>query len=436
MTEAAACQSVLEDQPWKVVPTQLEAVLSSMREGLMLFDAEGRLLTANPAALRIFGFESLDECRRQLEELPATLEWYDTGGRPLPVRQRPLERVLRGQSFSGLEVQVRRSHTGAMWVGSFGGAPVPSPEGEASLAVLTFRDVTAQKQEQWWCGQLSMASIDTERAVASSEERRTTQLIALNTELELRNRDVERASQLKSEFLASVSHELCIPLNSIMGFSDLLAEETPGQLNDKQRRFLGHIRKAAQRLLKLINQILDLSKIEAGRLELRCESFHLAAVLSETLALIGPLASAKGVAVHNQAPPDFEVFADRVWLGLILNNLLSNAIKFTAEGGEVRIECAAQDGFVSISVSDSGVGIPPEEHQAIFEEFYQVGATTQGAREGVGLGLAIARRLVHQHGGRIWVESQPSLGSRFSFTLPRPALGPPGQLHDAEACSR
>ena len=436
MGEATLCQSLFEDRRWKAGPTELEAAVSSMTEGLMLFDLEGRLLTANPSALRIHGFESFEQCRRQLRELPETLELYEADGRPLPVAQRPLQRVLRGESFSGLEVQVRRTDTGAVWIGSFGGAPVPSPAGEAGLAVLTFRDITAQKQEQWWREQLTMAIIDTQRALASSEERRTTQLVALNTELELRNREVERANRLKSEFLASVSHELRTPLNSIIGFSDLLAEETPGQLNDKQKRFLGHVRKAAHHLLKLINDILDLSKIEAGRLELRCENVSLAAALSEVLAVIGPLASAKGIRVHSQAPPDFEVFADRVWLGLILSNLLSNAVKFTAEGGEVRIECEAQEDFVSISVSDSGVGIPPEEHQAIFEEFYQVGATTKGAREGAGLGLAIARRLVDQHGGSIWVESQPGRGSQFRFTLPRQAARSSREMFDSEACSR
>ncbi|MCH8269458.1 MAG: response regulator, partial [Acidobacteria bacterium] len=256
---------------------------------------------------------------------------------------------------------------------------------------------------------------DLERRVAE----RTAQLAAVNQELELRNREVERATQLKSQFLASMSHELRTPMNAILGFSGLLADGTGGPLNEKQARYVEHVRKGGQHLLELINDILDLSKIEAGQLELHPENFVLAEALSEVLSITKPLAMTKKIRVESSVGTGLRVYADRVRCKQILYNLLSNAIKFTPEGGEVWIEASAEGSFLRLSVRDTGIGIAPEEQETIFEEFHQVGTTTKGVKEGTGLGLAITRRLVEQHGGRIWVESQPGQGSRFSFTLPR-----------------
>ncbi len=237
-------------------------------------------------------------------------------------------------------------------------------------------------------------------------------------ELEVRSREVERANQVKSQFLASMSHELRTPLNAIIGFSDLLTEETAGPLSEKQKRFVGHIRGGGHHLLQLINDILDLSKIEAGRIELRRENFTVAGALPEVLSTITPQAMAKKIQLESQVASELVVHADRVRFKQILYNLLSNAVKFTPERGEVQIESSAAGEFVSISVSDTGAGITAEDQKVIFEEFRQVGTTTKGVKEGTGLGLAITRRLVEQHGGRIWVESEPAKGSRFSFTLP------------------
>jgi PAS domain S-box-containing protein len=254
-----------------------------------------------------------------------------------------------------------------------------------------------------------------------SEEERQKFMVSLETanrELELRNREVERATQLKSKFLASMSHELRTPLNAIVGFSDLLAEETAGQLNDKQQRFVNHIKQGSAHLLQLINDILDLSKIEAGQLELRCEQFLVKEALPEVLSTIRPLAMAKNIQVQQKLGTDRPVYADRVRFKQILYNLLSNAVKFTPKGGRIEIDCFESVNQVCLSVTDTGIGIRPEDQQIVFEEFRQVEGSPDAVNEGTGLGLAITKRLVEQQGGKISLSSEPGKGSRFTFTLP------------------
>ncbi len=249
-----------------------------------------------------------------------------------------------------------------------------------------------------------------------AEERRS--LSVINQELDLRNREVERANRMKSEFLASMSHELRTPLHSIIGFSELLAEQESGELNQKQKRQLDHILRGARHLLSLINDILDLSKIEAGRLELHPERFLALPAISEVLATIEPMASPKHIRIGNEVDPALTVWADRLRFKQILYNLLSNAVKFTPDGGSVSISAAQQEDSIEIAVQDNGIGIPLEEQALIFDEFHQAAATTKGVKEGTGLGLAITRRLVEKHGGEIWVDSKPGSGSRFTFCLP------------------
>jgi signal transduction histidine kinase/DNA-binding response OmpR family regulator len=244
------------------------------------------------------------------------------------------------------------------------------------------------------------------------------ELAAANRQLEVRNREVERATQLKSKFLASMSHELRTPLNAIVGFSDLLAEQTAGQLNDKQNRFVNHIKQGSSHLLQLINDILDLSKIEAGQLELHCEDFHVAETLPEVLSTIRPLAMAKNIKVEQELETNSLVFADRVRFKQILYNLLSNAVKFTPKDGRIDIYCLEIENFVRISVTDTGIGIRAEDQRVVFEEFRQVEGNTGAPSEGTGLGLAITKRLVEQQGGKMFLESETGKGSRFSFTLP------------------
>jgi signal transduction histidine kinase len=244
-----------------------------------------------------------------------------------------------------------------------------------------------------------------------TEERLREMQEAYTRELELRN-------QLKSEFLASMSHELRTPLHTIIGFAELLAEELEGPLNEKQKRFMNHIHTDSVHLLNLINDILDISKIESGRMELRRESFDIAGVLEEILSSVRPQAAVKSIAIETSLSLPATILADRLRVKQVLLNLLSNALKFTPKGGSVRIEAAQRDGLIEISVIDTGIGIAKEQHEAVFDKFYQVGSTTKGVREGTGLGLAITKALVEEHGGSIRLQSEPGKGSRFTFTIP------------------
>ncbi len=255
-------------------------------------------------------------------------------------------------------------------------------------------------------------------------------LAATNQELGLRNREVERATQMKSTFLASMSHELRTPLNAIVGFSDLLAEGTSGALNTKQKRFVDHIKQGSAHLLQLINDILDLSKIEAGQLEMHTEEFLVQDALPEVLSTIDPLAMAKNIRLEQKLESKSLVKADRVRFKQILYNLLSNAVKFTPKAGRISIDCVDDWDFVRVSVTDTGTGIRAEDQEVIFDEFRQGEGTADGVREGTGLGLAITRRLVEQQGGRINVASEFGKGSCFTFSLP--AVEPRSEGHAIE----
>lgn len=283
---------------------------------------------------------------------------------------------------------------------------------EPDILIHAFNEMLGQIQERE--GALQQVHRELEQRV----EARTAQLAAANKELELRNREVEHATKLKSKFLASMSHELRTPLNAIVGFSDLLAEGVPGELNPKQKRFVNHIKQGSAHLLQLINDILDLSKIEAGQLELHCEHFHMKDALPEVLSTIRPLAMAKNIQVEHMLEIDRPAYADRVRFKQILYNLLSNAVKFTPQDGRISIACAEDEDFVSISVTDTGIGIRAEDQTVVFEEFRQVEGGKDSTHEGTGLGLAITKRLVEQQGGKLSLVSELGKGSRFSFTLP------------------
>jgi signal transduction histidine kinase/DNA-binding response OmpR family regulator len=269
--------------------------------------------------------------------------------------------------------------------------------------------------------QIQQRDVALQRAHGELEQRvreRTIQLAVANKELDLRNREVERATQMKSKFLASMSHELRTPLNAIVGFSDLLSDETPGELNVKQKRFVNHIKQGSTHLLQLINDILDLSKIEAGQLELHSEEFLVKDALPEVLSTISPLAMAKNIRVEQKMESKSLVKADRVRFKQVLYNLLSNAVKFTPKEGLIGIDCVDDGAFVRVMVTDTGIGIRPEDQGVVFEEFRQVEGTAHSTHQGTGLGLAITKRLVEQQGGTVSLESELGKGSRFSFTLP------------------
>jgi GAF domain-containing protein len=238
-------------------------------------------------------------------------------------------------------------------------------------------------------------------------------------EIEDKSRQIEAANRHKSEFLANMSHELRTPLNAIIGFSEVLQERLFGELNEKQAEYTSDILTSGQHLLSLINEILDLSKVEAGRMELELSSFDLPLAIDNARTFVRERAVKHGITLDVDVDEQLgDYVGDERKIKQILLNLLSNAVKFTPEGGRISITANKTDNGAEISVSDTGVGIAPEDQPKIFEEFRQVGSDSTHKTEGTGLGLTLAKKFVELHGGKIWVESEVGKGSTFSFTLP------------------
>jgi signal transduction histidine kinase/DNA-binding response OmpR family regulator len=238
-------------------------------------------------------------------------------------------------------------------------------------------------------------------------------------EIEQKSRQLEVASRHKSEFLANMSHELRTPLNAIIGFSEVLTERLFGDLNAKQAEYLEDILASGRHLLSLINDILDLSKVEAGRMELEVGSFSLTEALENGLTMVRERASRHGVALNLDVDPVIGVVeADERKVKQVIFNLLSNAVKFTTDGGQVDVTARVVDAHVHVAVRDTGIGIAAEDQVRIFEEFQQAGSAAGRAPEGTGLGLALARKFVELHGGELWLQSQVGVGSTFTFSLP------------------
>ncbi|MFQ5938041.1 MAG: sensor histidine kinase, partial [Acidiferrobacterales bacterium] len=238
-------------------------------------------------------------------------------------------------------------------------------------------------------------------------------------EIQDKGRQLEIASQHKSQFLANMSHELRTPLNAIIGFSEVLLEKMVGELNDKQADYLNDIFTSGKHLLNLINDVLDLSKIEAGKLELELSTLDLRQLLEGSLVVVKEGALAHGITLSLDMTDDIDtVVADERKVKQIVFNLLSNAVKFTLDKGKVGIKAQRANGVVEIAVWDTGMGIAAKDQERIFEEFQQVGQELTDKPEGTGLGLALTKKFVELHGGAIGVESNPGRGSIFTFTLP------------------
>ncbi|HEY7204980.1 MAG TPA: GAF domain-containing protein [Methylomirabilota bacterium] len=244
-------------------------------------------------------------------------------------------------------------------------------------------------------------------------------------EIEDKSRQLEAASRHKSEFLANMSHELRTPLNAIIGFSEVLSARMFGDLNDKQEEYLRDIHASGHHLLALVNDILDLSKIEAGRMELEPTILDLPTLIENALVFVRERAARRGIALHHDVDRRLgQLRGDERKIKQVLLNLLSNALKFTPEGGRIDVAARVVDGMAQVSVTDTGIGIAPEHQEAVFEEFRQVGTAAKKV-EGTGLGLTLSRKFIELHGGRIAVESALGAGSAFTFTLPLPLGDPP-----------
>jgi signal transduction histidine kinase len=243
--------------------------------------------------------------------------------------------------------------------------------------------------------------------------------VRLFNEIQEKSLQLEIANRHKSEFLANMSHELRTPLNAIIGFSEVLQERMFGDMNDKQTEYINDIHGSGKHLLSLINDILDLSKVEAGRMELELATFDVPSAIDNALTLIKERAGRHNIELQAKVEPEITaITGDERKVKQILLNLLSNAVKFTPEGGRIIVAARPADDMVEVSVTDTGIGIAPEDCEAVFEEFRQVGTDYTKKAEGTGLGLALTRKFVELHGGKIWVTSEVGKGSTFAFTLP------------------
>lgn len=369
---------------------RIHELIENAPDAILQVDSTGKIIIANRTAELLFGYDRDEFVGMQVDILvpqsargghAAHRRAFEAGGVSRPMG---LGLNLRARRKDGLEVPVEISLS-----------PTHTDNGICVTAII--RDVTERKRAEQQIESLKKSYL---------------------AELEARHQEAERLNQLKSEFIASVSHELRTPLHTIIGFAELLAEQEAGPLNEKQRRFVHHIRSDSDHLLSLINDVLDLSRIEAGGMVVRTEGFSLQTVISEAVNAIRPLAGNKKVAIHEDQIPDVSVLADLLRVRQILYNLLSNSVKFTDPGGEVHVTAHPDEDYVRITVSDTGIGIPAAECDRIFDKFYQVGYTTTGVRQGTGLGLTICKQLVEMQGGKIWVDSKVGRGSRFHFTLP------------------
>ncbi len=388
-------------------------VVENMREGLVIATPDTSLLHWNPAALRLLGFTDLEEGRRRQREFGEMFELSTPGGVPIPEEQWPLARVRRGEQFVDYEVRVRRLDRDWVRTLSYTGSPVHYAGGKA-LAFMMLADITERKKSE----QLLRDAKDIlEHEVAERTEELRTALVR-----------AEAADRIKSAFLATMSHELRTPLNSIIGFTGIVLQGLAGPLTPEQTKQLGMVRGSARHLLELINDVLDISKIEAGQLEMRPAPFQLPELIERAVGTVRPLAEKKGLTLAAVVAPELgEIVSDRRRVEQILLNLLNNAIKFTDNGGVTLTvsptEYASQPA-VRLCVADTGIGIKAPDLVTLFQPFRQVDTGLSRLHEGTGLGLAICRRLATLLGGEITAASEWGRGSEFTVVLP---LRPPAQ---------
>jgi signal transduction histidine kinase len=393
---SAISSSIADTKPvFDVILQSCQRLFSGETVGVTLVRDDGMLDTAANAGP---GYEELKKIFPQpltrdtasgtaiLERKVMVYPDIDTGD--MPPKSRDGCRAIGTQSMAFAPMLFEGRAIGTLWIGR----PFKGPFSHKHLALLrTFA----------------------EQAVIAIQNAR------LFREIQDKSRQLEVANKHKSEFLANMSHELRTPLNAIIGFSEVLLERLFGELNEKQDDYLKDIHSSGRHLLTLINDILDLSKIEAGRMELEPSTFDLASALSNATTLVRERAQQHGIVLGQQVDSQLgEITADERKFKQILVNLLSNAVKFTPDGGRIDVTAHRKEDNVLIAVHDTGIGIAPEDQAAVFEEFRQVGRDYTSKQEGTGLGLTLTKKFVELHGGRIWLESEPGKGSTFTFTIP------------------
>ena len=376
---------------------QLDAIIGHMNEGLIVADGDGNVLSINAAGLRLYGLAEMGELRGPFRDLIDRIEFAAADGTAVPVDQWPLARATAGETFADYVLHVRRPAAGRRWVASYAGTGIRGDDGRVAIAIVTFRDVTAQTE----------ADANLARAKRDADDAREA---------------AEAANRSKDEFLATLSHELRTPLNAILGWAQLLRADVAagaGEASDLEQG-LATIERNARVQAQLIEDLLDVSRIVSGHLRLNSRPTDLRTILAAAADAVRPTADAK--LVRLELPPSdgpAPLVGDPDRLQQVAWNLLANAVKFTPAGGTVRATVAPVAGGWELAVVDTGQGIAPEFLPYVFDRFRQADGTASRTHGGLGLGLAIVRHLVAQHGGTVTAHSDgPGRGAIFRVWLP------------------
>lgn len=379
------------DEDLRAEKDRLSSLINSISDEVWFADTNGQFTLANPSAAREF---HIDSSGTSVEKLATSLEVLRADGSPRPVEEAPPLRALQGETICNLQEIVRTPATGELRYRELNANPVRNADGNIIGAVAVVRDITKRKLEE--------------------------------VELARLYQKAEDASRIKSEFLASMSHELRTPLNVIIGFSEVLKDQLFGQLNPKQDKYVESILVSAQHLLNLINDILDLSKVEAGKMELEISEVNISEICRNSVALLQDKAAKRKVQlsfVQVPASGDVLLLADEMRIQQILFNLIDNGIKYNKPGGALsvtvsKVNQADKPPAVRIVVEDTGIGIKSDDISKLFKTFVQLSRVHTKPAEGTGLGLMLTKHLVELHGGEIRVESVFGEGSRFIVLIP------------------
>lgn len=384
---------------------RFRAITDSLSEGLVIASVEGRILYWNAASRALFGFSSSEEWALTMPEFSEVFELSTLDGRILKIEEWPLSRVIAGEHLSDCEVRIRRFNSDRELILSFSGKRVRGESG-SPVAFVSFADITERRR----------AEVVT-RQINASLERRVRER---TTELTIAKDRAEAADRQKSLFLANMSHELRTPLNAVIGFTQLIHDDVVTPEMPQYKEFLGDILTSAKHLLKLINDVLDLSAVDAGKLAFHPESVDLSKLIVEVLGILQTSAASKRLRLESYIDPALHsVVLDAARLKQVLYNYVSNALKFTPEGGRVTVRALSQEGSTfRLEVQDTGVGIAAADIGLLFSEFRQLDQGAGKQHSGTGLGLALTKRLVEAQGGSVGVESTLGKGSVFFAVLP------------------
>jgi diguanylate cyclase (GGDEF)-like protein/PAS domain S-box-containing protein len=394
----------------------LKNVLNNSADIIITTDSEGKIVEFNIGASRVLGYSKEEVIGRKVEEL-----WLNPKD-----RQEILKSLEKDGYITNYETQLI-TKDGSIVDVILTLSIIKNGDGKIHGTVGISKDITEKKK-------LERAIEERNLELKELNEKLEEKVIERTMELEKANRELERSNKLKSQFIATMSHELRTPLNSILGFSELLLDEVFGNLTEKQKRYVNNIYNSGNHLLQLINNILDLAKIESGKMELHYETFSLKQALVEVENILKPLIHKKNQRLTVSVEEKLSVInADRTKFKQILYNLLSNAIKFTGEGGSISITAdliekenynlistkkCCKNNYLKISITDTGIGIKKDYQEKIFLEFEQLDSSYSRKYEGTGLGLALTKKLVELHGGKIFVDSEEGKGSTFTVLLP------------------